>query len=356
MTQVTRFQFLDIVRGIAIASVVTTHSAALVLSQTPVNVVTETVGQTLSSFRFGVELFFLLSGFLIGFIYDKPGKSRPFLIMRFFRLWPLWSTFTGIWLTYKILENPISSSRAIPEALANLVFLGWAYPGTDNSFLGGQWSIQVEVFCYLIFAVIKGRSARTLFLAVFVLNLIGILNNGALKVLSPEIAAPISNLTVWSGFSFFVAGVLLSRISKSNSWASEALGMFRSVGGRFSAALAIISTLFAPAYYGSILEAAGFVTGGVFFALAVGQENPIAKGFALLGRYSYSIFFSHFFVLLAIEYVLSKFILNTMTGLFALGVVIAVTLLISTFLAKLTMVSIEGPALKAGKALIAGKS
>jgi peptidoglycan/LPS O-acetylase OafA/YrhL len=347
----SRFAFLDIVRGVAIFAVVATHTAALVLSSAPHNALTELLGSTFASFRYGVELFFLLSGFLIGWIYDKSGNRKTFLLMRFFRLWPLWAMFTVIWLLYRLSNSHQEMPKTWSEAIANLAFLGWATPGSDNSFLGGQWSIQVEVYCYLIFSALKGRSTRAVLIATTSLNLIGLVNNGLLKPIQPELAAPLSNLAVWSGFSFFALGLLISRLMRSESIVLGLDTMFLPKFSKISGILALASTLISPAYYGSPIEALGFVTGSLAAALVISKGKYSADLFRILGRYSYSIFFSHFFVLIAVEFLLPKSIVSTPIAAITLFGSTVIVLTICTGIARATMWAIEGPALRLGKRL-----
>lgn len=109
-----------------------------------------------------VDLFFILSGFVISFgYYDRLmhqlGKSTyvDFLINRTARVWPLHLVVTLVFMA-RILVN-VSGTQAIPldapNILTNLLMIqSWGW-GTQP-IAGNSWSVSTEVAAYLLYPLI----------------------------------------------------------------------------------------------------------------------------------------------------------------------------------------------------------
>jgi peptidoglycan/LPS O-acetylase OafA/YrhL len=110
------------------------------------------------NFNIGVDIFFLLSGFLITYILLEEKKKYKnisignFIVRRSLRIWPLYFFLIGI---TPFLVQWVGANT--PNYLANLFFLGnfdtirteaWTYP------FGHFWSICVEEHFYLIWPFI----------------------------------------------------------------------------------------------------------------------------------------------------------------------------------------------------------
>jgi peptidoglycan/LPS O-acetylase OafA/YrhL len=107
--------------------------------------------------RIGVDLFFVLSGFLVSGLlfkeYQKYGDVRParFLIRRGFKIYPLfWLAIFVFWLINYYNNIPISYPRLIAEFffLQNYVS-GWGYAINHVS-----WSLAIEEHFYIGLAII----------------------------------------------------------------------------------------------------------------------------------------------------------------------------------------------------------
>jgi len=112
--------------------------------------------------HFGVDLFFVLSGFLIGTILlDNRDSERYFASFygrRALRIWPVYYLMVFIYLLGRITH--------VSPALFDGVVPGWTYLfGIQNvwmarlqdygaSWLGGTWSLAIEEQFYLVFPLI----------------------------------------------------------------------------------------------------------------------------------------------------------------------------------------------------------
>lgn len=156
---------LDAVRGIAIL-IVMVHNTLPKYPQLPL--------QKLFSYGWmGVDLFFVLSGFLItGILFDSKqatGYFRNFYARRCLRIWPLY--YTVLLLMFVIIPflRPSEASTVFARASP-----WWAYPLFLQNFLvhsptgatgplGTTWSLAIEEQFYVVWAVlVKWCSYRQL--------------------------------------------------------------------------------------------------------------------------------------------------------------------------------------------------
>ncbi len=103
----------------------------------------------------GVDIFFVLSGYLVSGLLFSEARNRHtvdvkrFLIRRAFKIYPLfWLTVLLIFLARSILNAPISPS----DVLGELLFLQ-NYVGKLS---GPHWSLAVEEHFYLLLALLIG--------------------------------------------------------------------------------------------------------------------------------------------------------------------------------------------------------
>lgn len=138
---------LDVLRGIAILLVLFRHPVihgvdAGVLA--PIAAGTERFGWT------GVDLFFVLSGFLIGGLLFKELRTtsrldvRRFLIRRGLKIWPGYFALLAVAFVQEIRHTNCSPAFALREFLPNLVHLQ-NYLGSPA---GQTWSLAIEEHFY----------------------------------------------------------------------------------------------------------------------------------------------------------------------------------------------------------------
>jgi len=116
----------------------------------------------LSIFGFlGVELFFVLSGFLIGGIIlrsfgDSPGRKnlKSFWIRRWFRTLPNYYLFLLVnWLFFPANGHSLRASSSYLLFLQNLA---WPAP----SFFNESWSLAIEEWFYLVFPILLVAASK----------------------------------------------------------------------------------------------------------------------------------------------------------------------------------------------------
>lgn len=140
------------------------------------------------SYGLFVDMFFILSGFVISYSYPSDargiGAYSRFMIRRIARIYPLHllSLLIFVLLIGVGLER---TGRSTPlDFLYNLVLLQ-AWGVTDHlSFNSPSWSISAELFCYLIFPLLMllARKLHPLALAAVVAALYLVLAHGHLPI------------------------------------------------------------------------------------------------------------------------------------------------------------------------------
>jgi len=347
-----KLDFLDVLRGLAVLGVVTVHTAAIGLS-TSTSSIALAVGAVFASGRFGVEVFFLLSGFLMCSIYEsREVGARRYLAARFFRIWPLWICFSLFWAGVYILEGNSLSSVLWGVALA-VPFLLWLSPEHFDSFLPGAWSIQIEVYCYVIFWLLREKTASVLLSLATIFNILAIFSSFfSLEALG--LFESMRRLALNTGLNFFVLGWLIARIYKI--WKTESsltvhrLTQVMGHGwtGPFATFLWLATFLFSPAIYGNPIDALGFSTLTVLSALALGGLRHAQSIVAYLGRRSYFIFFSHFVIL----YFLSSFesvVFDEPFSFVATPILVVLVVVVCTLLAEISFRFFEAPLMRVAR-------
>jgi peptidoglycan/LPS O-acetylase OafA/YrhL len=266
----------------------------------------------LSSGRFGVEVFFLLSGFLLSYLYETPGKqktNKQFFLARFFRIWPLWIIFSVAWSVIFLLDDEEGSKFSNPDwVLTGLVlssiFLLWLSPEHYDSFIGGAWSIQIEVFAYMLFAMMRSWSVGRILTVAISVNLLGLALTFVSSVDGYGVLDALRRLSFQTGFNFFVLGWLLARVFTHHTvlvanpakTKSPVLESFSFIFTQHSLLLMawMVSFLVSPALYGNTIEAVGFVALAIVFAQLSGKSRWMSRLLERTGKLSYFMFFMHF--------------------------------------------------------------
>ena len=157
---------LNLVRLIAALMVMYMHSLALSHAVQHEDVMnTLTFGRALSG-QVGVDIFFVISGFLIYRSYERNNNIGKYFKARFLRIWPLLAVFIIVSaLIYGPLITTVSTKEYFTDVsfrkyLLNLVFVSGKnhLPGVFDNHInqsanGSVWTLQYEVICYLLVVV-----------------------------------------------------------------------------------------------------------------------------------------------------------------------------------------------------------
>jgi peptidoglycan/LPS O-acetylase OafA/YrhL len=236
-----------------------------------------------------VDLFFLMSGFVMAHVYGAKLSSnwrenwRDFLAMRFARIYPLFALTTlAIVLTHVLAPTPLSSISFSPRRLALYPLLLQAW--RDLSWNYSSWSIGMEAEAYVFFvlaagALLRGKYPRCLaVVCVAILAALCVRYGGRLNHFSrtPALLRTISE---------FSTGVLLYRAHLAAKKPSD-----------FWPVLLIVVCVMFGALTGWDLGAVGVFACLVYWG--VNTMSPLARLLGsrpamALGAWSYSIFLWH---------------------------------------------------------------
>ncbi|MDR3497280.1 MAG: acyltransferase [Ancalomicrobiaceae bacterium] len=265
-----------------------------------------------------VDFFFVLSGFVIAHAFygdlDKPLASATFMLRRFGRLYPLHLFVLALWLGLEVAKWLAVSHGAVaavapfvgrtsPEALVSNLLLAqslglhdrltWNYP---------SWSISVEFYTYLIFALVMLAVAslgpRVRMAAIATGIALGAV--GTLWLLSRGNIMTYDTGIVRCVYGFFT-GVLVQRLYAERASSGRRLGKL--TGSLLE--LTTIALILVYEIYGEmdrLLFFAPLMFGFATFVFAeeAGVVSDLLKSrpFRALGDWSYSIYMVHAFVLI----------------------------------------------------------
>ncbi|MFN3438993.1 MAG: acyltransferase family protein [Acidovorax sp.] len=141
-------------RGFAVALVFLVHYVSLVEPWTPIDSVTWHVGRAMHTIgNSGVDLFFVLSGYLIyGSLMDRPQPFAGFMKRRMQRIYP---AFLVLLFLYLVLSFVFPSESKLPATLEegsvyvlqNLLLLPGIFP--IEPIITVAWSLSYEMLYYL---------------------------------------------------------------------------------------------------------------------------------------------------------------------------------------------------------------
>lgn len=269
---------IQILRGVAAILVVLYHIAkkGVVAGDYPFNLFE--FGQ------FGVEIFFIVSGFIMSYITSGKDLQIPsFMVRRAVRILPMYWLFSTIALCAFIAVPKLAFTHTdLPPGLLSSYLL---IPDPRHSLLlMVGWTLSYELLFYIVFALTASLRGR-------------------------PVAAVLAVL--W-GLSFVVPQSFYMQFVFNDFWAEFLAGtilfrMMNKKAGLFAVGVAALIVFFIFDYYG--LSERRSVYFGLpalaVFSIVLGLEGSLTKlrsamavrGLKFLGDASYSIYLSHFFSL-----------------------------------------------------------
>jgi peptidoglycan/LPS O-acetylase OafA/YrhL len=291
-----RYANLDALRAVAALAVMVEHMFGDLLRQAsastgPISTLAESVVQNVSLGRFGVALFFLISGFVVPFSIGGERPLRHFAISRLFRLYP------ALWLALAVLATTAWFAGETPQTATVLANLTMAPPLFGQPWLSPiHWTLFIELLFYILVALLFFAGTLKHVGALLALSL-ALIAATALPVqlrTHGVVNLPVQYLGMHLSFLFL--GLLL------RLWLVE-----RMRGARLSAltlGLAQLAALLSVSQF-SLARGDNFIMEGlrpvlsayllafaVFFA-AIRLERPRSSLLARIGLTSYSMYLFH---------------------------------------------------------------
>jgi exopolysaccharide production protein ExoZ len=303
---------LQFLRAVAAFAVVWAHLKAIF----PL----DAVPSALPSGLFGVDLFFVISGFIMLHTTDTAQTTaRNFFIHRLIRVAPTYYLMTIFVILIAIIAPKFLSSTAIDFGAVLKSFLFIPYEKTADRiypifYLG--WTLNYEMFFYIIFTVALyiNRQQRFYLAAATIAGLILI---GYISGVTPEYSVTLFALTrpIMADFLLGMAiAYFYMRMPSVRKIPSTLFLLAVIVGAALLLVLRLDPTAVQPAtntFFKYGLASALIVLGMVGLEIrGIRIQNPVAL---LLGNASYSLYLTHFFVVAVFITVANKLNLS-LTG------------------------------------------
>ena len=315
-----RLTNIDLLRGIAILGVLTTHvslssKSFLIDAHLPQS---NELSSMFALGRYGVELFFFISGWLLHNIYGTSyGASKSvYWISRVARIYPLWIIFSLIGLVRlqtESFQNPKltilgesifmdETTMSLISLMLSLFFMLFLSATLWNDLIPGGWSIQSEVFHYFFYPMIQKQSLAKSANIIATFGVVSIvlwifsfkLDNGLVQ----EIVNAWLRLNIFTTIWFFLLGIGVSKFIQSRIIGESISGFVREEGLKSNLVLFWVGTfLCSPLNFGSSLEALTFVIICLIITPTLAKLKVISTILISLGKYSYFIYFFHFEVI-----------------------------------------------------------
>ncbi|GAA2143504.1 hypothetical protein GCM10009727_42560 [Actinomadura napierensis] len=285
-----RMGWLDALRGLAALVVVFEHSLDVLLPE-----VRRTASPWFDFGRYGVFLFFLISGYVVPFSLIRRGSVRAFWVGRLFRLYPAWLAAVGLMLALGATGvswglPPGLGERPWISAIAHLTMLQdlLGVPNVVNVF----WTLSYEMVFYLLItamfiAGVKGASARVSLGFGVAAAMLGVsLPQQLLAAKWPGATPTVAALALAGGIAAMVSGrrsVRRAGVAIVAGLALTLLVLDSRIGGVES--LCIIATMFAGTAVRGIQDgrlpvrrAAAMIAVVPVLTLLAGLRPPVAWG------------------------------------------------------------------------------
>lgn len=287
-----RISSIDGLRGLAILLVLLFHTYARWIDYMP----WATVHRELPFFKYGylgVELFFLISGFVIYMTLEKCGTFFEFMHKRWLRLFPAMLVATIlIYCTSGILSERPAGIPKLLDTLPGLLFVGpgllYKLFGNIDPIEAAFWSLFVEVKFYFVFGAMHFMNRSKAIYALLILFLLRFLYAAMLNFdfigQIHYVDALISALSL-DYFGWFCAGAFLYK-----SYAER-----RSVHTAMSVAAVVPSMILIGGGHFEVILACVFIylifCAGVFSRRAISVFQ--SKLFQYFGFVSYPLYLIH---------------------------------------------------------------
>jgi exopolysaccharide production protein ExoZ len=291
-----RNQSLDLLRGIAILSVVVAHCAGVTTSFIP-----GLARYLANEAQMGVQLFFIVSGYTMMLSYgDESGlaAARSFYIRRAFRIAPLFWAAIVFYLAVpgsEFTREWAPDGIGAQDVLLTALFLHGYSLTAFNSVVPGGWSIAVEMQFYLLFPLIIAvfRRPNGVIIGCALIALVSVAAQfTADRFLVPRMMAELPSGQAYLAKGFFYCwlprqlicfgfGILLHELVERKNQCSLGI-MFLSGAALLTAWGAFVA----------VMAAASFAV------LAARLTMPVL---GLLGRHSYAVYLAHFAVISALQ-------------------------------------------------------
>lgn len=263
-----------------------------------------TIGSWHTFGAFGVDIFFVISGFIMAMI--CAANTRDFLIRRLIRIVPLYWLLTLVFYAALVTHPAFDAEvkRGLPELLKSLFFIPYArYDGTKFPILVVGWSLNYEMCFYLILsiAIMVSKKRAAITGAILLMVLMFTLDHFPSAAAADFYSSPIMLEFVGGIGAFWVYTAMSQKKCAQIRPIFYAIGLF-SIG--------FLAWYEGARYYLPTGTRAGLGIPAFFLMLSVVLISKSGKDwnwplFVLLGDASYALYLTHTFVVSGFKHIVA---------------------------------------------------
>lgn len=299
---------------------------------------------------YGVDLFFILSGFLIYLTTKNSDNVTSYAIKRIFRIFPLYWFCVLLYLSWDIFYRDQNYSLAY--YIQNFVMLPWDQALTHNSLIVGvAWSTVYEIYFYTVMGILLLFKIDKKYVIMLLLTLFGIFRIGNLTVLSgSENFKFLYSVIAYTHIVPFILGIAIAKVFQNNI-GEKILTDFKYRKAIFVLVhvvfLLIITQSYNPLFSYLITSILFILWLHVDLIWKVDYSSSISQFLLKMGDISFSIYLVH---ILVIEVLISYFAISS------LWILMLLTYLITIGASLITYNFIEKPFIGFSKSIISRQS
>lgn len=305
-----RFSVLDSLRGICAIFVVLFH----------IEVIGRIYSGSLHGLKiiensfFFVDFFFVLSGFVIAHTYfNKINSSKElwvFIIRRFGRVYPLHFVVLVGFVVLEIIKSyivhhgeyggslvtePFSEGSSVEALFTNILLIQAFHIHNYPTWNTPSWSIGVEFYTYIIFAIFVYLSCGQRWLKYVVPSVIAMMSALIVYLFSPKYMNAVYDYAIFRCLYGFFVGVIASLIFDRVGPYFKQTFILTTLTEMLVVSLTIYYIAWSGPYPSSILSPLLFLAVILVFSAEGGMLSKIlrARPFQFLGKRSYTIYISH---------------------------------------------------------------
>ena len=366
-TVAKKYQYIDMLRGLAILGVIAVHSHQNIDGLGVIETSIFNFGQL------GVQLFFIASAYTLCLSFNNRKETTVFYfyIRRFFRVAPLFYFGIIFYYLFRLFSsNYLDDVRTYEYSLSHIVqtitFVHGLFPSNYSHLVPGGWSISVEIFFYIIFPylfiIFKNHLKLSLLLSL-VLVILGVFAQYLIYnyIVPTYIGIDISNdqfgflyASIFNQFGVFLIGIIayfnFGYLQRLNKYLLYILML-----------LLFVCTILMQNdhHYDSSVDGAIYpLIASLGFSILLVLSSKLPSTFFVkisfltsFGKNSYSIYLMHFFVLDLVRYLIKSINIDLSPLMYVLVIFLLVIVLVY-LLSLLTNWLIEAPFISLGSRLI----
>jgi exopolysaccharide production protein ExoZ len=310
---------IDILRGLAIILVLIVHTHNFIQTTgnygDNLNQLQRNLFNLMLDGSSGVALFFVISGFLMDYLYKNRLNVKHFALKRLARIFPAWLLWNLVALAFATLGlawqfkggqdimhkiygsvQPITDLHTLGMFLASVFFLGWVSLGIWNLYVPGGWSIQAEMSHYAVFPILNKINTSVILLLCLILQGIGV-------YFGTPFEQPIRDSFITSPF-WFVLGLVISRVVRNHRNGERIISPIEF--GLLALNFVLTYNLRGPAIVQSTSMLVLFIS--IALSFIIFRVNVLSKTIKAIGKYSYGMYFNHFLFGIPLGFLFSSWI------------------------------------------------